>query len=111
MNTSYFAKYKGKNAVSIAGKTPDGFKGRIYKKLAPHYSWWKIWKDKHSTKEWYTQKYYETVLNKLNAQEIYDDLGEDAVLLCYEKSGEFCHRHIVAEWFKKELGINITELK
>lgn len=24
--------------------------------------------------------------------------GKDAVLLCYEKDGDFCHRHLVAEW-------------
>ena len=24
------------------------------------------------------------------------------VLLCYEKPGDFCHRHLVADWFGKE---------
>ena len=110
MNTSYFAKYKGENAVSIAGKCPDWFKGRQYKKLAPKYDWWKKWRDESLNEEWYKEQYYKTILNKLDAKQVYEELGEDAVLLCWEKSGKFCHRHLIADWFQKELGIEITEL-
>lgn len=110
MNTSYFAKYKGENAVSIAGKCPDWFKGRQYKKLAPKYDWWKKWRDESLSEEWYKEQYYKTILNKLDAKQVYEELGEDAVLLCWEKSGKFCHRHLIADWFQKELGIEITEL-
>ena len=35
MKTSYFAKYKGKDAVSIAIKTPAWFKGTSYPALFP----------------------------------------------------------------------------
>lgn len=28
--------------------------------------------------------------------------GKDIVLLCYEKSGGFCHRHILGEWLKSK---------
>lgn len=112
MKTSYFAKVKklyGANLVSIAGKTPDGFRGTIYSKLAPKYEWWKEWKDNHLDEEWYRKKYYTTVLDKLDPHKIYQQLGEDAILCCYEKSGDFCHRHIVAEWFKK-YGYDVEEL-
>ena len=110
MNTSYFAKYKGENAVSIAGKAPDWFKGRQYKKLAPKYDWWKKWRDESLSEEWYKEQYYKTILDKLDARQVYEELGEDAVLLCWEKSGKFCHRHLIADWFQKELGIEVTEL-
>ena len=110
MNTSYFAKYKGENTVSIAGKCPDWFKGRQYKKLAPKYDWWKKWRDESLSEEWYKEQYYKTILDKLDARQVYEELGEDAVLLCWEKSGKFCHRHLIADWFQKELGIEITEL-
>ena len=110
MNTSYFAKYKGENAVSIAGKCPDWFKGRQYKKLAPKYDWWKKWRDESLSEEWYKEQYYKTILDKLDTKQVYEELGEDAVLLCWEKSGKFCHRHLIADWFQKELGIEITEL-
>lgn len=31
--------------------------------------------------------------------------NKDIILCCYEKTGEFCHRHILAKW----LGDNINE--
>ncbi len=43
MKTSYFAKVKNmyeENLVSIANKTPPGFRGIIYNRLAPQYEWW-----------------------------------------------------------------------
>jgi hypothetical protein len=36
-------------------------------------------------------------------KEVLRDLGDDAVLLCYEKPGQFCHRHLVAQWLKVDL--------
>lgn len=57
------------------------------------------------------RKLYETkILQPLNPQKIWQMLGEDAVLLCWEKSGTFCHRRIVAEWLEKNLSITIQEL-
>jgi len=117
MKTSYFDKYSGTNTVSIAGQCPSWYTGRQYKKIAPKYVWWKKWHDGEYTDEQYTQLYYETVLTKLDAQEVYDEIGEDSVVLCHEP-GEltptgkyiFCHRHIVSAWFKKELGIDVPEL-
>jgi uncharacterized protein YeaO (DUF488 family) len=109
MNTSYFAKYKGNNAVSIALSTPNWFKGREYKKLAPTYEILKNYR-RTADKVQYVKDYNEKILNKLNPQEIYDELGENAVLLCYEKSHVFCHRHVVSKWLEKNLGIRLTEL-
>ena len=50
----------------------------------------------------------------LNAESVYRDLeklsnGDDCVLLCYEKSGDFCHRHLVANWLSDNLGIEVKE--
>lgn len=111
MNTSYFAKYKnGENAVSIAGKCPEWFKGREYKKLAPKYYFFKAYKDGDITEEEYTLCYYKEILDFLTPEKVYKELGENAVLLCWEKSGQFCHRRLVAEWLEKELGIEVKEL-
>ena len=38
------------------------------------------------------------------------DLGEDAILLCYETPEDFCHRHVVAWWAERALGISIPEI-
>ena len=108
MQTSYYAKYKGENSVSIAGKCATWYKGREYKKLAPRYWFFKKYKE-DGNKEFYTEQYYKEVLDKLNPQQVYEELGEDAVLLCWEKSGEFCHRRLVASWLEKELGIKVNE--
>lgn len=45
-------------------------------------------------------------LDHLNAanvvKDLYDLAGtEKIVLICYEKPGDFCHRHLVAKWLKK----------
>jgi hypothetical protein len=56
------------------------------------------------------ERYYAKVLSRLDPQEVFEDLGEDAVLLCWEKSGTFCHRRMVADWFKDQLNIQVDEL-
>ena len=110
MNTSYYSKNaKNPNAVSIAAKCPSWYEGREYKVLAPKYWFFKKYKE-DGDEEFYVEQYYKEVLNKLDAQKVYEDLGEDAVILCWESSEKFCHRHIVAEWLEKELGIEVKEL-
>ena len=106
MNTSYFSKHQGINGVSIATKAPEGFNGRRYPQLYPKWWFFKIYKDT-GNKEHYTKHYHKEILNKLNPQRVYEDLGENAVLLCWEKTGEFCHRHLVADWLMNKLGIKI----
>lgn len=113
MNTSYFGKLSkidNKNAVSIAAKSPDFYKGREYKKLAPKYWFFKKYKD-DGDEEFYTKQYCKEVLDKLDAKEVYEELGEDAVLLCWESSEKFCHRHLVAEWLENKLDIVIRECR
>ena len=107
MQTSYYAKYKGENAVSIAGKCPTWYKGREYKKLAPSYWFFKKYKE-DGDKQFYTEQYQKEILDKLDPQHVYEELGENAVLLCWEKSG-FCHRFLVSKWLEEKLGIEIKE--
>lgn len=37
--------------------------------------------------------------------------NKEIVFLCYEKTGNFCHRHLLAEWLEKETGEKVKELK
>ena len=110
MFTSYFAKNANhKNAVSICGKCPDWYKGKQYKKLAPKF--WFFAKYKADNDEaFYTEQYNNEVLSMLNPNDILKELGEDAVLLCYEKPGDFCHRHLVSKWLNDN-DIKCSELK
>ena len=91
--------------ISIAGKSPDWYKGLEYKKLAPKYSFFKIWKETKNN-NYYIKCFRDQVLSLLNAEDVFDELiaiaGTDKfVLVCYEKPDDFCHRHLVAEWFKE----------
>jgi uncharacterized protein YeaO (DUF488 family) len=112
MKTSYFAKHNRVNferAVSISRSYPKGFTGWCYRQLAPS---WDILCEYRRTGdvETYTKRYKEEVLSKLNPQEVWDDLKENATLLCWEGSDKFCHRHLVAEWFKEKLNKSIKEV-
>lgn len=124
MRTSYFARinsknFKGReiNTVSIA-RSARYYQGRSYPPLFP--TWEMI---KMEDEEEYEETYRREVLDKLDPLEVWNDLGEDAVILCHESeakilSGEtFCHRHMVARWLEEQLWLQydmdvaITELK
>ena len=115
--TSYFAKLKSLPdnivPISICGKAPDWYKGLQYKKLAPSFNLVYSYKSGEITSEEYIPLYYKEVLNKYTVLEIQSDLnslseGKDVVLLCYETPKDFCHRQVVAEWFRQN-GIDVTE--
>ena len=114
MNTSYFSKIKYSQnlfdrLVCIASSAPPGFTGRFYKPLAPPWELIKAYK-MNGDEQRYTGAYNHMVLKDLDPQQVYNDLGEDAILLCWEGKNKFCHRHLVSKWFEKELGIIVTEL-
>lgn len=94
-------------SISLDGGRLAKFEGRVYKKLAPPYDLLKHWHE-HKDIDYYTKDYYERVLNKLDPHQVAKELGDGAVLMCYEKSGDFCHRHLVAEWLHAA-GIEVKE--
>lgn len=109
METSYFAKSNNHpNAVCITVEPPRFYKGRTCKKLAPKEWFLKKYQYDHD-EEFYTKKFYEEVLDKLDPAEVLKELGEDAILLCWEGKDKFCHRHLVAKWFFDTLGIEVKE--
>lgn len=112
IRTSYFAKYKESDGVSIALITPFWFKGESYRFLAPT---WKILEEIRNSNHTladqatYEEKYRKEILSKLDPRLI-AQCCEGKVLLCYEKTGKFCHRHIVARWLKETLNIDVIEV-
>ena len=120
--TSYFGNAKNLDAdkyalIGIAGRSPDRWNGFEYKKLAPSWSIWNDWhlnminseqaKDREAAKKSactvYTNRFKEEILGKLDPMKVVLDIfqlanGKIPVLLCYEKPGDFCHRHLVADW-------------
>lgn len=92
-------------AVAISRGLPRGWQGRVYKALAPSWSLVNI-----ADQTQFIRLYKAQVLEKLNAWQVLRDLGGDNfILLCWEAPGEFCHRLVVAAWFKKELGLEVPE--
>lgn len=58
---------------------------------------------KLETEEEYIKEYQEKILDKLNYKEVIDFLkniseDKDIVVLCFEKPGQFCHRHLFGKW-------------
>jgi len=116
MFTGYFGKVKSYpkdlRYISIA-RFCRFWTGERYLPLAPMPDMLKI---EDGTE--YEKEFCESVLARLDPQKVYADLGENAVLLCYEKwddvkSGKaHCHRRIVAKWFEDNIkGLIVNELE
>lgn len=115
--TTYFAKLKQLPGdiipVSICSKAPNGYSGLQYKKLAPKWSFFSEWKKNHDN-HYYVRCFNEEVLKPLDAESVLTELAAatnnspNIALVCYERPESFCHRHLVANWFR-ENGIQIKE--
>lgn len=85
---------------------------RHYPKLAPTWEIVSDYKDGIIDQTGYVERYLDLLDNerKLNPEQVLIDLPDNAVLLCYEKPEDFCHRHIVAWWFEQHCGVEVPEL-
>lgn len=114
MYTSYFGNKKQwskyKNVVAISFSTPHYFTGRTYHALAPTMSLVQALKKRKITKQKYIQIYESEVLRNLDPQQVFNELKEDAVLLCWDTPNKFCHRFLVKDWLERKLSITIEEL-
>jgi uncharacterized protein (DUF488 family) len=118
IKTSSYENFKSSlyKTVSISGDRGKGagYTGVCYSQLAPKLSFWKKWHDnigiisEEENNRYYIEEYYKQVLSKLNPEKVYEEL-DHSILLCYEDSDEFCHRHIVAAWFELLLNENVEE--
>ena len=114
--TSYFSskKYNKDQGISIA-RYNKFWQGETYPDLFPSttlLAWWKsLPEESQKCKDYqriYFEAYKQETLDKLNPHKVAADL-ENRILLCYEKSEDFCHRHIVAAWLR-HYGYNAEEL-
>ena len=106
--------YKGISISWDHGKDAN-FNKSYFDSLAPLKTFFRTWKDNRGiisedeNNLYYIREYYREILSKLDPEKIYKEL-DNSFLLCYEKSDEFCHRHIVAAWFELFLNISINEV-
>ena len=92
--TSYYAKaryIKDAVLVQISNSAPMQTDYTI-RPAIPAWSLVAAHKTKRITNEQYTERYI-----------------ADIILLCYEKPGNFCHRHILAKKLNEDYGLNIKE--
>ena len=116
--TGYYAKLKkyenaGLTPVAISGKIPDFYDGLTYKEFAPRKEMFQKWKNGIIDNFGYTEE-YKAYLETLDKDEIKEDFDSphdcsNTILLCYEKSGDFCHRHILADWLEENFGYKVEE--
>lgn len=66
------------------------------------------------TQERYVELYNREILGRLRVEDVVREIetlseDRDAALLCYEKPGDFCHRHLLADWLTRESGLVVEE--
>lgn len=114
--------------VSITGDGGNAwnFYGKSYKKMAPSLKLWTYYDtnpDNLSENDliyWYIENFLELRLNNLDPIDLLNILqtkfGDNIILLCHETPGleinleHFCHRRLLADWFKLKLNLDIDEV-
>ena len=117
IKTGYFAyikKYKklGYTTISIARWVPKWYDGERYPELAPSNFLLSKYKNNLITEEDFKIEYIKG-LNRNVVENFINSISEKydrVILLCYEKCGDFCHRHILADYIKQEFNIDVEEL-
>ena len=125
--TSYFGRHRtpDKNTLylAITAYPPKWWSGDVYSKVAPpkelvlYYKNSKARLDQEELRKEYILYYKQAVLDKLSPADVYSELEsmmmrrnkENVVLLCFETSNSFCHRHILSTWFRLN-GLHCEEL-
>lgn len=114
MKTASWYTWRGEGRIGISVGTPRGMPGgyRLYRPLNPRRDMLEMSKPEY-------ERIYFGMLAQLDPQKAWDDLhrlvgpGVEPVMLCYERppfsAGNWCHRRMVADWFKQTLGQDVPE--
>lgn len=90
-------------AVAISRGVPVWFRGRHYDPLKPPRSMLRL------SGAAFARVYTDQVLSKLDPHRVVEELGDGAVLLCWEAPGRSCHRRLVAAWLTRSTGHPVPE--
>jgi uncharacterized protein (DUF488 family) len=109
--TSNYARHaKDPNAVCISVKAPYWYKGKAYYPLAPTWELVRAKKAGEIDEKEYTIRYLQLLEDRgLDPKKVAEELGDGAIMLCYESPKDFCHRQIVSWWMNKN-GISVEEV-
>lgn len=102
IKTSYFSNWrkfpKGYNLIGITNRPPSWWNGDNIKELAPSDYLLQNWKSGFITESEYKKIYIAELNSKFTPEQVLEKLPDKSILLCYEKSKDFCHRHLLMEW-------------
>ena len=117
--TSYFANWRnfpeGAKIIGITQYPPPGWttSKQNWKGLAPSIELLSQYKNKQINETKFKSQYLNELETKYGNKKqdminYFRDLSQekDIVLCCYEKKGDFCHRHILREWLQNDIEIN-----
>lgn len=116
--TSYFAQMRNFTEdlcpVAICLYPPKWYTGQKLFYLAPDYYTFTNYKQTHNEEE-FTNSYLNMIDNTVNVDNLLSQLDamcgdKTPVLLCFEKSSDFCHRHLLRQWLNNK-GIECKEWK
>jgi len=114
--TSYFGnKILKPYPICIARYCPKYAPMPIYRRLCPTEKILNLYKSRKINERKYAEIYINDILAKLNPNDVVNEIKEtlkvtDFTFCCYEKSSDFCHRHIVKEWINKYADYQVLEL-
>ena len=120
IRTSYFARVISEPLlrewpVVVSANVPGYFREIPYTHaplLAPTWELISDYKSGRCDIDQYIDRYFDLVCKqrKLSAKKIVDIIGDNATLVCYEKVGDFCHRHLISDIINRStLGICVAE--
>ncbi len=117
--TGYFAHTKhyedaGLVPVSIARWTPKWYEGLKEPALSPPEQLLRRYKSNNPPSD---KEYEDVYMRQLSIPKVKDALhrikdatgNRDVVLMCYEKPGDLCHRHMLADYIKQNLRVWVEE--
>lgn len=115
MKTVYTSNYarnaKHPDAISISVVRPRWYPNIAHMPaLGPTWDMVKEYKETSNVSE-YTRQFWNLLLveRQLKVEEVIESIPDNAILLCWEKPTDFCHRHLVAKWLRDN-GAYVREL-
>jgi hypothetical protein len=118
MKTAAHSTFTGPGRICISIGNPRGVPGgyKMFRALAPSRD---LLNSCGNDQEAYRARFYSEILGALDPRETWDKLhalanGAEPVLQCFERPpftcDNWCHRRMVADWFKETLGETVDEL-
>ena len=116
MKTASYYTYTGPGRIGISVGSPRGCPAgyRMYRALAPRRDMLKL------ERKVYRKIFFDDILARLDPEKVVADLTalaapHEPILLCFERppftATNWCHRRMVANWFRSTLGLEVPELE